>query len=49
MAYESERDFKKKMNPRNLKEAFGYMVVILTAKEKKHIWRLSEINTFLTS
>lgn len=35
---------RKKNNPSNLKEAFGYMVITLTAMEKKHIWRLNEIN-----
>ena len=46
MACEYKKRALKRMNPRNLKEAFRSMVIMSTAREKKHIWRLSKTNVF---
>lgn len=45
--YEKKRALKR-MNPRNLKAALRSMVITSTAMGKKHIWRLSKINVFLS-
>lgn len=46
MACEYKKRALKRMNPINLKETFRSMVIMSTAREKKHIWRLSKINVF---
>lgn len=46
MACEYKKGALKRMNPRNLKEAFRSMVIMSTAREKKRIWRLSKMNVF---